>query len=81
MDSEHTRYLGVLGLLTQCSPYVPEALREVIEDAMDTACLANPSLAWRRVIDRVEINPVTGLDPPEEDRDYDETGPGCFDGS
>ena len=33
-----TRYLGVLGLLGECSLYVPEDIRAMIEEAMEDAC-------------------------------------------
>jgi len=56
--NEHTRYLGVLGLLVQCSVYVPEDVREIIEAALEDACIADPGLAWKRILDRLEIAAV-----------------------
>jgi len=56
--NEHMRYLGCLGLLAECAEcavYVPEDLREMIEQAMVDACAANPSLRWKRILDRFEI--------------------------
>lgn len=52
--SPDMRYLGCLGLLAECSVYVPEDLRERIEQAMQDAC-ADRSLRWRRVLNRIEI--------------------------
>lgn len=52
---EHMRYLGTLGLLGECAVYVPEDLREKIEDAMRDACEADPALKWRRILNRIEI--------------------------
>ncbi len=37
MKSEHMRYMGTLGLLSECSVYVPEDIREMIEDAFREA--------------------------------------------
>ena len=50
-----TRYLGVLGLLTECSVYVPEDIREMIEEAFTDACAGDPGLRWKRILNRVEI--------------------------
>ena len=56
MLSEHMRYLGVLGILAQCSVYVPEDIRETIEVAFEQACDAPENrLKYRRIIDRLEI--------------------------
>lgn len=52
---EHMRYLGVLGLLCECSVYVPEDIRDSITRALDDACRANPCLTYRRILDRMEI--------------------------
>jgi hypothetical protein len=49
------RYLGALGLLCQCSVYVPEDLRQMIETALVDAQDNDPSLKVRRVLDRFEI--------------------------
>ena len=57
MNDVRMRYLGVLGLLAECSVYVPEELRQSIETAMEQAC-ADGCLKWRRVLNRVEIEPV-----------------------
>jgi hypothetical protein len=54
-EPEQMRYLGVLGLLGECSVYVPEELRVMIEQAMADACAAHPTLRWRRLINRIEI--------------------------
>lgn len=61
--SERMRYLGVLGLLCQCSVYVPEELRESIESALDDAC-ADGKLRWKRYLDRYDIEAV---DPRERE--------------
>ena len=52
---ERMRYLGCLGLLGECAVHVPEDLREMIEQAMVDACAAIPTLRWRRIINRIEI--------------------------
>jgi hypothetical protein len=49
------RYLGTLGLLSQCSVYVPEDIREMIAMAFDDACQANPNLRQRRTLNLLEI--------------------------
>lgn len=53
--SEHLRYLGTLGLLAECSVHVPEDLREMIQEAFDDACKADPQLKQRRILNRLEI--------------------------
>ena len=57
------QYLGVLSLLCEAAPYVPEddsagALidRELIERALDDACEVIPSLSYRRLLNRYELN-------------------------
>lgn len=55
MESEHFRYLGTLGLLGECSVYVPGDLREEIERALNDAVEANPHLCVRRSLDRITI--------------------------
>lgn len=57
IPQERMQYLGALGLLAECAVYVPEDLRESIERAMDDAC-ADGTLKWRRILDRIEIEPV-----------------------
>ena len=52
---EYLRYLGVLGLLGECSVFVDEDIRESIERAFADACAAHPTLRWRRILDRIEI--------------------------
>jgi len=54
-QNEYLRYLGVLGLLGECSVFVDEETRECIERAFAGACAAHPTLAWRRILDRIEI--------------------------
>lgn len=56
--NERMRYLGCLGLLAECSVHVPEDLRDLIERAMEDACAAIPTLTWRRILDRIEIEVV-----------------------
>lgn len=57
--TEHMRYLGVLKLLEECSPYVPEQLREQIEYAMTDAVEASEGqLRTRRTFNRIEIEAV-----------------------
>jgi hypothetical protein len=58
--NEHTRYLGVLGLLVQCSVYVPEEIRELIEQAFRDALEANPELMWWRTLNFVGIKALIG---------------------
>lgn len=48
------RYAGVLKLLEECSPHVPESLREAIESAHADA-VATGKFTARRVLDRCEI--------------------------
>ncbi len=48
------RYAGVLKLLEECSPHVPEDTREMIEAAFEHAC-EDGSFTWRRFGDRCEI--------------------------
>ena len=55
MTNEHMRYLGCLGLLADCAVYVPEELRERIEDAITDAEEAIPNLSWKRILNRYEI--------------------------
>ena len=57
MNDERMRYLGLLGLLCECSVHVTEDLRDSIERALDDAC-ADGSLKWRRILDRYEIEAV-----------------------
>jgi hypothetical protein len=52
------RYAGVLKLLEECSPYVPEELREMIEIAHADAAATGPFKA-RRVLDRCEIEVIS----------------------
>jgi hypothetical protein len=52
--------MGVLGLLTQCSIYVPEDIRECIEAAMgDAVEHSNGKLKWKRILDRIEIEVIS----------------------
>jgi hypothetical protein len=55
------RYLGVLGLLCEASVHVPEEIRLSMEQALDDACESG-RFRWRRVLDRLEIEPVQ---PPD----------------
>lgn len=55
--SEHMRYLGCLGLLGECAVYVPNDLRDMIELAMEDACKADPTLRYKRILNRLEIGP------------------------
>jgi hypothetical protein len=55
VKSEHMRYLGTLGLLAECFVYVPEDLREMIEQAFKDAHKADLSLVYRRILNRLEI--------------------------
>jgi len=59
----HMHYLGTLGLLGECAVHVPEELREMIEQAMDDACAENPSLSWRRILNRIEIQVMSPAAP------------------
>jgi hypothetical protein len=54
--AQHMRYLGTLGLLAQCSVYVPEHIRETIERAFEDAVRFDGTIAWRRVLDTLEVN-------------------------
>ena len=53
----YMRYLGVLGILSECSVHVPEDIRESIESAFEDAC-SHHNLRWRRLLDRIEIEPT-----------------------
>lgn len=58
LQSEHTRYLGVLGLLEECSPFIHDPdIRESIADAFDDAC-EEGDLRWHLVGQRMVIEPV-----------------------
>lgn len=55
--SEHMRYVGVLSLLTQCSVYVTEEIRECIETAMiDAVTHSDGTLKWKRILDRIQLD-------------------------
>jgi hypothetical protein len=54
----YMRYLGCLGILGECSVYVPEEIRETIEQAMSDACQHHPTLKWKRTLNRIEIEPI-----------------------
>lgn len=54
MKNERMLYLGTLKLLEECSPYVPEELRESIENAFEDAC-SDGRLIWSRILNRCEI--------------------------
>ena len=56
LRNQRMQYLGVLGLLGQCSVHVPEDIREMIESAFNDAC-GDGSLQYRRLINRLEIEP------------------------
>ncbi len=62
LETERTdlrrRYLGVLGLLPECSVHVTEECRECIEQAFAHACDADGTLTWRRILNRIEIEVV-----------------------
>lgn len=51
----YMRYLGALGLLSECSVHVDDEMRESIEQAFTDA--ENYGLKWRRVLERIEIEP------------------------
>lgn len=52
----YMRYLGVLGILSEASVYVPEEIRESIEQSFEDAC-KHHSLRWKRILNRIEIEP------------------------
>lgn len=54
MSDLYARYLGVLGLLAECSVHVPDDTREMIEAAMLDAAAHHP-LRVRRILNRLEI--------------------------
>lgn len=54
-DDEHMRYLGLLGILEDCSVQVDEETRERIEDAFADACRNNPGWGWKRILNRIEL--------------------------
>ena len=58
----YMRYLGVLGLLAECSVYLPssdegEEMRQQFIEAFSDAEKHHP-LRWRRILNRLEIYPV-----------------------
>jgi hypothetical protein len=55
MATEHMRYLGTLGLLCELAVYAPEDLRDMIDQALEDACKADPRLKWRRILNRREL--------------------------
>lgn len=58
MLNERMRYLGVLGLLCECSVYVEdEELRDSIERALEDACV-DGTLKYRKFLNRFDIEPV-----------------------
>lgn len=57
-DDLYMRYLGALGILADVAVYVPEEERERIEMAMADAA-AHYLLKWRRILDRIEIEPAS----------------------
>ena len=52
----YMRYLGVLGLLCECSVQVDDETRETIEQALNDAC-KHHGLVWRRTLNRFDIEP------------------------
>ena len=52
---EHMNYLGALGLLAECAVYVPEEVRQMIEQALEDGRATNPDLQWKRILDHIEI--------------------------
>jgi len=58
MESEHMRYLGVLGLLCECAVHVTDELREQIDEALTDAVVADPKLKWRRILNARVIEVV-----------------------
>jgi len=58
MTDLYQRYLGCLGILTECSVYVPEEIRESIAQAVQDACDNHHSLRWKRILNRIEIEPI-----------------------
>lgn len=52
---DYMRYLGLLGLLTECSVQVDEETRECIESAFaDAEGVLGGRFRWRRFLDRIE---------------------------
>lgn len=56
--NEHMRYLGVLKLLEECSPFVDEDTRVSIKQAFVDACEAIPDLRFTRILNRLQIDVV-----------------------
>jgi hypothetical protein len=59
----YQRYLGTLGLLAECSVYVPEDIREGIAKAFTEACQADEGLVQRSILDRMEIEALFQKSP------------------
>ncbi len=55
-DSERMRYIGTLALLGHCSVYVPEEMRESIQEAMEDACQNSEHLGWHRTLNLIELD-------------------------
>lgn len=55
---ERLRYVGVLGLLCEASVYVPEDVRESMENALEDAC-QDGTLEWTRTLDRLDLHVVS----------------------
>jgi hypothetical protein len=53
MNELRMKYAGLLGLLQECSVYVPEDTRESIEQAFTDA--EKYSFKWKRILNRIEI--------------------------
>ena len=54
---DYMRYLGLLGLLSECSVQVDEETRELIEDAFtDAETALAGAIKWRRTLNLIEIN-------------------------
>ena len=51
------QYAGAIGLLCECSVQVDEETRECIEQAVQDFCKISEGWAWKRILDRIEVNP------------------------
>jgi hypothetical protein len=61
-QSLYERYLGVLGLICECSPFLGHSeesrnTHALIQDALEDAC-EHHNLRWKRILNRFEIEPI-----------------------
>ena len=55
-NPDYLRYLGALGVLSECSPYVDDDIRESIEAVFTDAAKHHP-VRFTHILDRLQIEP------------------------